>query len=269
LLNAIDIDDAAPRSGKGGQAGIRCFSTGLVRPKRGERGARRYLPGGWGDQTLPVNVFLIEHPDGMCLFDAGQTALAARSGHFAWWYPFFRLARFELGSEDEAVAQLRGAGVEADAVRWVVLSHLHTDHVGGLAPFASSEIVVTRTEWERAVGLRGRLRGYLPQYWPPAANPRPIDFSDPPIGPFPGSRDLAGDGRLVLVPTPGHTPGHASLLVRTEDRSFLCAGDMAKSAAQLHEVAPQVAQFCRENGIVVLTTHDRRAPELLARGEVA
>src|SRR5258708_40069914 len=85
---------------------IAAFSTGRVRLKRGDRGARRYLNDDWRNETLPVNVFLIEHPDGLCLVDAGHTAEAARRGYCARWYPFFKLARFVLGQADEYAAPI-------------------------------------------------------------------------------------------------------------------------------------------------------------------
>src|SRR2546425_4558040 len=97
-------------------------STGAVRPKRAARGVRRYLGGGWADHVLPVNLFAIEHPRGVCLFDTGQVARAARRGYFPGWHPFFRLSRFELEPEDEVVPGLRRAGIEPEAIRWIVLS---------------------------------------------------------------------------------------------------------------------------------------------------
>lgn len=244
---------------------IRVFSTGRARLKRGERGVQRYLVADWSDETLPVNVVLIEHPQGLCLVDAGQTAAAALPGYFPRWYPFFRLARFELGPGDEAAAQIAAAGFEVKQVRWVVLTHLHTDHVGGLAAFPDAEVLVARVEWERAQALGGRLRGYLPQRWPRGIHPRVIDFTGPRVGPFPCSYDVASDGRLLFVPLPGHTRGHAALFVRLDSkRSYLCAGDAARRAADLATAAPGVAEWCRRENVVILTAHDGAVTGLLA-----
>lgn len=223
------------------------FSTGRVRPKRASRGLRRYFGGGWSEDTLPVNAFLIHHPDGLCLFDTGQAAEAPLGRH-----PFLRLARFELGSEDEIGVQLAGSGVDPGSVRWVVLSHLHTDHVGGVGSFPDAEVIVSRVEWHRARGLSGRLRGYLPGQWPPA-RPVLVDLAGPPVGPFAGSLDIAGDGRMLVVPTPGHTPGHVSLVVRNDGGGFFLGGDIAHSPAEL---PGPVAEFCAAEGLTVLLAHD-------------
>jgi glyoxylase-like metal-dependent hydrolase (beta-lactamase superfamily II) len=240
---------------------VTCLTTGVVRPKARARGLRRYLPGGWADTTLPVNVFLVEHERGLCLFDAGQEAAAARPGYFPRWHPFMWLSRFELSPADEVLPQLRSRGIAPEDVRWVVLSHLHTDHVGGLAPFAGAEVLVSRVEWERAQGLGGRIRGYVPQHWPVTIAPRLVDFDGPAVGPFPASQDLTGDGVLVLVPTPGHTPGHLCLIVRDGDGGFLLGGDLAH---RNEDLPAEVAEFCRREGLVYLAAHDERASALTA-----
>jgi N-acyl homoserine lactone hydrolase len=243
---------------------IHCLSTGQVRSKRGGRGIRHYIVDDWADETRPVNLFLIEHDQGLCLFDTGQTARAAQPGYFPPLYPFFRLSRFELNEDDEVQAQLSRLGIDAGDVRWVVLSHLHTDHVGGLEPFRGAEVLVSATEWRDAQGLGGRLRGYLPQHWPSAVSVRTVDFTGAAIGPFPGSHDLLGDRSLVLVPTPGHTRGHMSLLVRNAQRSYLLGGDTAMNVEELPAVAPAIADYCERTSTTFLAAHDWRAPELVA-----
>jgi glyoxylase-like metal-dependent hydrolase (beta-lactamase superfamily II) len=240
-----------------------CFTTGAVRQKAGERGARRYVLDRWQEETLPVNVFAIEHPEGVCLFDSGQTSRAVSPGYLPRWHPFLRLARFELSAEDEAGSQLRRHGIDPADVRWLVLSHLHTDHVGGIEAFTGAEILVTRTEWRLATGLPGRLRGYLPQHWPAGVRPALVDFTGPPIGPFPGSFDLARDGTLMLVPTPGHTRGHMAMVVRDGSQGYLCCGDLVKSRAEMAVTCPAIDEFCTKEGLVALATHDPTAAQLL------
>ena len=250
---------------------VRPLTTGVVRPKRGDRGARRYLPGGWDDATLPVHAFLVEHPAGALLFDTGQEAAAAGPGYFPRWHPFFRLSRFELGPEHEVAAQLERLGRPPSELRWVVLSHLHTDHVGGIAACAAAEILVSATEWQRARGLGGRVRGYLPGRWPSGLRPRLLPLDTDPFGPFSASHDVAGDGSLLVVPLPGHTPGHVGLLVRDarapvlrdlrrgvpvliERHTALLMQDAAEVIARYQPPLRKVAFHCRILYVTVINT---------------
>ena len=185
---------------------MRCIQTGIVRPKRGHRGVQRYIRDRWSDDVLPVNCFLVERPGGLVLFDTGQSALAAEPGYLPRWHPFLRLARFELRPADEVSRQIVDLGYSPADVHTVVLSHLHTDHIGGLPPFRASEVVVTRLEWERATGIRGAIRGYLPQHWPQGLEPRLVEWEPVPIGPFAESYSLSSDGDLTMVPIPGSHP---------------------------------------------------------------
>ncbi len=231
--------------------------SGVVRGKRNRHGPRRYLPGGWSDVVLPVQAFLVKHPEGACLFDAGASAATAP---LPGLHPYLRLARFELEPEDEIGSQLDGT-----PVRWLVLSHLHTDHVGSVGAFVTADVIVSRAEWEHGHGWRGRARGYVPQRWPDTVTPHLVEPAGPSLGPFRSTLDLAGDGRLVIVPLPGHTAGHLGLLVDTGPARLLLAGDVAHSAGELAATQPDVASWCASEGVTVLTTHDPAAPDLLAR----
>jgi N-acyl homoserine lactone hydrolase len=235
-----------------------------VRQKAGSRGIRRYVADAWRTETLPVHAFLVEHPKGLVLFDAGQTVRAAEPGWFPRWHPFFRLSRFELEEGDEVAQQIHAQGIETADVRFVILSHLHTDHVGGLAPFDQATVLVSRLEWTRATGVSGLIRGYLPQHWPSGLAPTLVDFTGPSLGPFSASFDVIGDGSLLLVPTPGHTAGHAALLVRGSRGSWLLAGDMAHSASELAATDPGIAAWCETEAIAILAAHDSRLTTVIA-----
>jgi glyoxylase-like metal-dependent hydrolase (beta-lactamase superfamily II) len=241
---------------------VRCIQTGIVRPKRGHRGVQRYIRDRWSDDALPVNCFLVELPGGLVLFDTGQSALAARPGYLPRWHPFLRLSRFELGPADEVSRQIVDLGYSPADVRTVVLSHLHTDHIGGLPAFRASEVVVTRLEWERATGFRGALRGYLPQHWPQGLEPLLVEFEAAAIGPFAESHSLSPDGDLIMVPIPGHTPGHAGLLVQDDAGSMLLIGDASHTAAEYLASAPAVEEWALRDHVTVLASHDAGAAAL-------
>ena len=92
--------------------------------------SRRWLTG------LPINVFVIEHRDGLVLFDTGQDrASVTDPGYFpggpvGWLYE--RLARFDIEPDETLPAQLERLGYATGDIRVAVLSHLHQDHIGGL-----------------------------------------------------------------------------------------------------------------------------------------
>ena len=232
---------------------IEALLAGRVRGKR-RTGPLRHLPGGWSDSALPVNIVLIDHPGGLCLFDAGPGPRVASENGLPW-HPWLRLARFEAVEPGEPAAALARRGASPGDIRWVVLSHLHVDHVGGLASAPRADIVVSRMEWARAEGLRGRLRGYVPDLWPEGREPVLVEPELPAVGPFPGGHDLAGDGTLLVVPTPEHTPGHVSLLVRLDGRQVLCGGDLAPSLDELAVVRPDIADWCAREGVEYVGAH--------------
>ena len=191
---------------------------------------------------VPINVFVIEHARGTVLFDSGLDPAIATDPN----YVSSRIGRFFLRrlsrcriSPDEGLGRKLGAlGVAPASVRKVVISHLHWDHIGGIADVPEAELFVSKAEWaqlslphpERAWVFREHieLRG---------ARWHEIDFTasdDPLLVPFGGSHDLMGDGSLAVLPTPGHTPGSLSLLVQVAGRPpILLIGDLAYDTGML------------------------------------
>jgi glyoxylase-like metal-dependent hydrolase (beta-lactamase superfamily II) len=214
----------------------------------------------WEDETLPVNAYLVRHPRINVLFDTGQTAEASHRDYFPAWHPWLRLARFELEPADEAAAQLERFGVPPDTIGYVVLSHLHTDHAGGIGGFTGAETIVSEIEWRRARGIGGRARGYLPGRWPERVRVRTLEPAGDPVGPFAASHDLLGDGALTIVSAPGHTPGHLAMLVRGPERAWLLAGDLAHGRDELERARPEVARWCADENVDILTAHDEPVP---------
>jgi len=127
--------------------------------------------------------------------------------------------------EEEIGPRLEQLGVAPSLVRWVVMTHLHTDHAGGLHHFPKSEILVSRGEFEKASGRMGRVRGFLNNRFPSWFNPHRIEFRPEPVGPFPESLTLTETGDVRLVPVPGHTAGQLAVIVEEDGRSVFIAGD--------------------------------------------
>jgi glyoxylase-like metal-dependent hydrolase (beta-lactamase superfamily II) len=213
---------------------IHAIQTGLVRVRARQRegvgtGTRRrlntLLDREWTD-WLPIYAFAIEHPEGVIVVDTGETARALEPGYFPRWHPYYRLAvRLQLQPEQEIGPQLHALGIAPRDVRKVVLTHLHTDHAGGLHHFPGVEILVSRDEIKAAAGLGGRVNGYPNKRWPSWFTPAPVPFGPGAYGPFPVSASLTKTGDVVAVPLPGHTPGHIGVVVEEGDRRVLIAGD--------------------------------------------
>jgi glyoxylase-like metal-dependent hydrolase (beta-lactamase superfamily II) len=213
---------------------VHALQTGIVAIKEQQRN------GGGGDtnnllrvfadrrwtEPLPILAWLIEHPEGLIVVDTGETARVSEPGYFTRWHPYYRLGvRDWVAPEHEIGPQIRRLGFSTDDVRWVVLSHFHTDHAGGLGHFPKSEILTSRTDYEYSRGLRGRARGFLSQHWPDWFAPTLIEHTPQPFGPFEHSTVLTAAGDVHLLPTPGHTPGHLSVALEDGDTVFFFAVD--------------------------------------------
>ena len=177
-------------------------------------------------EPLPIYAFAIEHPEGVIVVDTGETARVSEPGYFPRWQPFFRFAvRERVEPEQEIGPQLEALGVRPSDVRLVVMSHLHTDHAGGLHRFPNNEILVSRAEVEYAVGLRGRVRAYPNKRWPTWFDPTLVELPAVSFGPFPASMPLTQAGDVTLVPVPGHTPGQLAVVVEDGDHAVFLAAD--------------------------------------------
>jgi hypothetical protein len=128
-------------------------------------------------EPLPIYAWVIEHPEGVIVVDTGETARVTTPGYLPRWHPYYRLGVKEwVEPEQEIGPQLRGIGIGPDDVRWLLMTHLHTDHAGGLGHFQGAEILVTRPEFENASGTLGKLRGFLPHRWPEWFSPMLVDL---------------------------------------------------------------------------------------------
>lgn len=134
------------------------------------------------------------------LFDAGQKPLSYQQPDDANY-----LVR--VTEKDSAAALLEQMDVQPEEIEYVVLSHTHSDHAAGVADFPQAKVILQKRE---AAGKQCNYKKLLLE----------------------GEYDIFGDGRLVVLPTYGHTPGHQSLLIKLDDSSkVLLTGD----AAYTHE----------------------------------
>jgi N-acyl homoserine lactone hydrolase len=185
-----------------------------------------FLDGASGRLRVPVPAFLIEHPRGAVLFDTGMHPEAAiapetRLGRAA---PFFTV---ELDEGDVLTSRLAALGVDPGRVRWLVNSHLHFDHAGGNALVPNARLVIQRREWEAAHDPDlAAANGFNPLDWDLGHDVLAVD----------GEHDLCGDGRVVCLPTHGHTPGHQSLRLRLDSGDVVLTSDACYLRATLERL---------------------------------
>jgi N-acyl homoserine lactone hydrolase len=237
----------------------------------------------------PINAYIIEHRDGLVLFDTGQDrASVTEADYFPGGMTGFlygRLARFDISAQQTLTSGMEKLGYPIGDVKTAILSHLHQDHIGGLSELSHADIVVSQAEWDTLSSplpeLRGLMRRHidLPGLRWRRITPEPTE--DPGLAPFRSGHDLFGDGSLVVLPTSGHTPGSVSLLVRrpglppllmvgdvTYDAHVLEAGHVPGVGSRRHlREATAIANQMRQRypGLAILPAHDPGAADRLAR----
>lgn len=194
-----------------------------------------YLPDAAKGETmeLPVLSFLLRHSQGNVLFDTGchPSVFESPEKAEARWGSMAKSIVPIPAPGENVVDQLRLAGLGAADIDMVVNSHFHMDHCGCNQLFKKATIVCHERELVAVKQPDAEQKGYLRAEWD---HPMPIET-------FSGERDLFNDGRIVLVPAPGHTPGMTAALVSL-DRSgaFLLASDAVPLRAVLdRELSPR------------------------------
>ncbi len=243
---------------------------------------RRWVP-------LPLQCFLIEHRDGLVLFDAGiDPAIVSDRRYIRQAIGRFllpRIFRLHLEASDRIDHVLAAEGVGARDIRTAVISHLHFDHCGGIAQIPQADLLVSAREWEILSQPHPERDWILREHIDiPSTKWRRIAFEptdDPLFRGFDGIHDVAGDGSMMLLPTPGHTPGSLSMLIRQEGWDpILLVGDLTYEVALLEkDIVPGIgdgetllASFAKVRalkdrllGLTIVASHDFGAAAAVAR----
>ncbi len=156
---------------------------------------------------VPVPFLLIDHPQGKVLFDTGN-ALETVHEKDAHWGDI--LAAYDpVMSEDQFCANaIKKVGVQPEDITHVILSHLHLDHAGGVGCFPNAQYIVQRDELHFAYVPDPYMKGaYIRKDFDKDVDWHILEGWDT------DGFDLFGDGAITIYFTPGHTPGHQSILV--------------------------------------------------------
>jgi N-acyl homoserine lactone hydrolase len=169
----------------------------------------RWSPGVNVGKPLDIsdNCYLIRHAQGWLMWDTGVPeavaampgGLASGGGAMVWKRP------------KTIASQLDQIGVRPADIRYVAISHTHGDHIGNVDMFAAATVLIQGAEYDWAFAGAN----------PPFSKERPVRKLD-------GDLDVFGDGAVRIISTPGHTPGHQSLLVHLAKTGYVVlSGDAA------------------------------------------
>ncbi len=202
-------------------------------------------------KTLVVTCFLIRHGDQHLLWDAGLPDSMAE----------ITAPNMSLRAPRALLPQLEALGLAPEDIDYIGVSHGHIDHIGNVNAFPNATLIIQAKEWaEFADNPR-----YAPDLISGYAEGENVVLAQ-------GDHDVFGDGAVVTLFTPGHTPGHQSLLVRLENAGpVILSGDLAHFTENLetHGVmdfnvdrADTLASFDRLDGLVanlgarIIVQHD-------------
>jgi glyoxylase-like metal-dependent hydrolase (beta-lactamase superfamily II) len=186
------------------------------------------VPGGSIAKQVDSNfsAFLIKHHNDYLLFDTGmgtQIDGQYRQGMPWWWRPFFTYDKPVLSAR----TQLDRAGMPP--LQRVILSHSHWDHAGGVLDFPEARVGVAAAELallhQPSTGPGGT---WASQIGAASIQWETLAFQPIPFKGYPESLDLYQDGKVVLVPMPGHTPGSVGLFITVDSgKMYFFIGDVA------------------------------------------
>ena len=231
-------------------------------------------------EWMPVTVFVIVHPEGVWLVDAGLSEDTLSSEHSNCdpgnHFVYQNLLRFLFAPEDRIDRQLTALGVSPDDLRGVIFTHRHADHTDALSHLSgAAEVYVGAKDWPSH-------NGALQCRWPTERTPLLVDETGASFGVFPYSTPLTLDRRLRVVPLRGHSPGHLGVMLEVSGQYLLFAGDAAFSLEQVttntiagiseapalaRQSLQQIAQQLRSYSTFLLPSHDSESLRRFERRE--
>ena len=161
------------------------------------------------DIMIPINMWIIDHPKGLVLFDTGNNVAISDGNCSSHWNTgFCDLLQPSQTRADVMDQQLEKLGYSVGDVKIVITSHSHLDHIGNIEMFPDAIHVIQKIELYQAWWPEKFQRGgahVVADY----DDARDFNYFE-----LNGDYDLFGDGSMVVISTPGHTLGHQSVKVR-------------------------------------------------------
>jgi N-acyl homoserine lactone hydrolase len=175
----------------------------------------------WAD-WMPIVSYAIVHPEGAVLVDTGPSPRINEPDYFACdkrdEFLYRRNLRFAVPPGDTLAPRLAQAGIDPAAVTTLVVTHFHGDPVGGIDVVPAAKLYTGAGNWPTHVGA---FTCHIPAT---RATRAPV-YEDQPVAGIARSMSLTRDGRVRIMPLPGHAPGHVGVAVIDGGRTWLMVGD--------------------------------------------
>lgn len=185
--------------------------------------------------NIPVPFVLIKHGKDWVAFDTGNNAMVAKDPVQYWGKPVTDAYFPVMKDYEEFKVQIKKLGLEPKDLKAVIISHGHLDHAGAIDNFAGTDVPIYLQKKEIEVIKKavasGKKTAYIPDDFKvmDKLNIKGVD----------GVFDVFGDQSVVAFPTPGHTPGHQSLLVKqNEGKMFVLAADAMYTLENMQDAIP-------------------------------
>jgi len=205
---------------------------------------------------IPIPSFLIEHPKGLVLFDTGCAPEVAVDPEGYWGVATKFLKNIRYSKDQVVDQQVQLHGYKPSDVKYVVVSHLHLDHSGGMRLFPNAKFLIMKGELPYAYWPERKARaGFILNDLIPT---RGFDWME--LG---GDTDIFGDSSLLMLKTAGHTPGECSLQVRLKSGAVILTGDTIHIRPQLETLAAMDSDY----DIAEASASIHRLREIRDRGE--
>jgi glyoxylase-like metal-dependent hydrolase (beta-lactamase superfamily II) len=162
---------------------------------------------------IPVPFFLIRHGSSWVAYDSGNNAAVAVDPIKYWGQAVCDAYMPVMKPHEEFKIQIKRVGLKPEDLYAVIMSHGHLDHCGALEDLAGTNVPIylhkNELEQIKKEVASGKRSAYIPDDFKKMGqcNIQALD----------GIFDVFGDQSVIVLPTPGHTPGHQSVLVRTND----------------------------------------------------
>ncbi len=198
-------------------------AAGVFRPVRDQR-------------YIPCTTYIIEHPKGIIVIDTGFDK-RVRSHPVLELTAIHNQINKPIQGEGQAVDEvLASMGIQPSDIKYLFLSHLHSDHANGARQLIGAEhIVCSKDELDGASKEDLVTKATFLPRWRRGLNLETFAFADTGLGPVGKSYDLFGDGTVQLVKLPGHTAGMFGTLIRNNGRQLLLGADCGYTRAAYQE----------------------------------